>query len=533
MSLYDSSHLLQLAFTLLPRREFLLSRGQRLTRGAAWSAIRALAAGLHALGVRRGERVVTLLPPCPEAVYPLFLPWLLGNVNVPLNPLLREAELRHILTDCEASVVITTGRWRGQDFPALFARLQPELPALRTVIVCDAERSALYPGQLPYAAATRSGAAISCGAATSCGAAIAPGALSPDDLALLAYTSGTTGQIKGVAHTRRRMMALLPRAFGRLFWEPLRCLLTPFPPFHYAGMFSLVSALLAGGKVVLLDRFDPRAILESIERERVDHLAAAPTLYRWLLQTPAAERYDLRSLRTCTFSTEPCPPELAEGLHRRFGCRVQNIYGTTESMVIAWTGAHDSWERAATTVGRPAPGVRVRIVDEARQPLPAGATGEIAVQTSQMMTGYYRDPALTAQVLDGAGWFYTGDLGAWDSAGYLRLVDRKKDLIIRGGQNVYPAEVETCLKQLPGVRQVAVVGIPTALAGEAIWAYVEPHPGAALGASEVLAHCRERLAPFKMPAELRFVERLPVTATGKVEKYRLREWARRESEGGG
>jgi len=157
-----------------------------------------------------------------------------------------------------------------------------------------------------------------------------------------------------------------------------------------------------------------------------------------------------------------------------------------------------------------------------------GTTGEIAVQTSQMMTGYYRDPALTAQVLDDEGWFYTGDLGALDGDGYLRLVDRKKDLIIRGGQNIYPAEVEACLKRLSGVRQAAVVGLHSALAGEVVWAFVEPYPGARLDAAEVLAHCRKQLAPFKVPAEVRFVERLPVTATGKVEKYRLREWARNE-----
>lgn len=519
MSRFDSFRAIELAFTLWPRREFLVAPGRRMTRrvtrGEAWGTIGALAAGLQALGVSRGERVATLLPACPEAAYPLFLPGLLGTVNVPLNPLLREPELRAILADCEASVVITAARWYGQDFPALLARLQPELPALRTVIVCDAEPSTLPSGQLPFEAVATP-------------RPLHRAALSSDDLTLISYTSGTTGQIKGVAHTRRRTLGLLPRALGVLAQQPLRCLLTPFPPFHFAGTFSLVSTLLAGGKVVLVDRFDPRAILESIERERVTHVAAAPTLYRWLLRTPELERYDLRSLRRVTFSTEPCPPDLAEELHSRLGCSVQNIYGTAESMIIAWTGPHDSWERAATTVGRPAPGVRVRIVDEARHPLPVGTTGEIAVQTSQMMTGYYRDPALTAQVLDDEGWFYTGDLGALDGDGYLRLVDRKKDLIIRGGQNIYPAEVEACLKRLSGVRQAAVVGLHSALAGEVVWAFVEPYPGARLDAAEVLAHCRKQLAPFKVPAEVRFVERLPVTATGKVEKYRVREWARNE-----
>ncbi len=514
--MFKPTRLVQLAFTLRPRREFLIARGQHLTRGAVWAAIRALAAGLQALGVTKGDRVATLLPARPEAVYTLFLPGLIGNVNVPLNPLLREPELRAILADCEATVIITTARWYGQDFPALLARLQPELPALRHIIVCDADPATLPAGQLPFATVLASRAPLH------------PVALAPDDLTLISYTSGTTGQTRGVMHTRGRTLGLLPRALGVLARQPLRCFLTPFPPFHFAGMFSLVSTLLAGGKVALVERFDPRALLETIQRERVTHIAAAPTLYRWLLQTPELARYDLRSLRRLTFSTEPCPPDLAEALHARLGCSLQNVYGTTESMIISWTGPADSWELAATTVGRPAPGVRIRIVDDARRDLPGGTVGEVAVQTSQMMSGYYRDPELTAQVLDAEGWFYTGDLGMLGPDGYLRLVDRKKDLIIRGGQNVYPAEVEACLRRLPGVRQAAVIGVPSTTAGETVRAYIELQPGAQLSFAAVLAHCREHLAPFKVPQEVRFVERLPVTATGKVEKYRVRAWARNE-----
>jgi acyl-CoA synthetase (AMP-forming)/AMP-acid ligase II len=350
--------------------------------------------------------------------------------------------------------------------------------------------------------------------------------LAPADLTLISYTSGTSGLPKGVAHTRGRTLGLLTRAVRPdLARTPLRCLLLPFAPYHFAGTFGVVSTLLAGGKVALLDRFDPRQMLEIIQAERVTQAAAAPTMYRWLLRTPGQERYDLSSVRRLTFSTEPCPPDLAEALHVRFGCSLQNIYGTAESMIISWTGLDDPWERAATTVGRPAPGVSVRIVDDGRQPVAAGETGEIAVQTSQMMLGYYRDPALTAQVLDADGWFYTGDLGWLGEDGYLRLTGRKKDMLIRGGEKVYPEEVEHALERHPAVRRAGVIGVSGPAGGDAAWAFVELHAGASLTARAALDFARGQLAAFKVPEQVRFVERLPVTATGKVQRYRLRELA--------
>lgn len=511
--------LVQLAFRLRPRSEFLLFSGQRLTRGQVWANIRRLAAGLQRLGVRPGDRVAILLPACPEAIYPIFLPALLGSVNVPLNPLLREVELRHILADCEANVVITRPRWYGQDYPALLARLRSDLPALRHVIVCgadagEADMADAAAGQLPLAAVMAGGRPLR------------PVPIASTDLNLISYTSGTSGLPKGVAHTRGRTLGLMTRAVRPdLARNPLRCLLLPFAPYHFAGTFGVVSTLLAGGKVALMDRFDPRQMLETIQAERATQVAAAPTMYRWLLRTPGQERYDLSSVRRLTFSTEPCPADLAEALHARFGCSLQNIYGTAESMIISWTGLDDPWERAADTVGRPAPGVRVRIVDDARQPVLAGAVGEIAVQTSQMMLGYHRDPGLTAQVLDADGWLYTGDLGCLGADGYLRLTGRKKDMLIRGGEKVHPEEVEQALERHPAVRRAGVIGVPGPAGGDAVWAFVELHGGAQLTTRAALEFARDQLAAFKVPEQVRFIERMPVTATGKVQRFRLREMA--------
>jgi len=263
-------------------------------------------------------------------------------------------------------------------------------------------------------------------------------------------------------------------------------------------------------------------MLVYMEQEKVSQIGGSPTMYRWLLRTPGQERYDLSSVKRITFSSEPMPLDLAQALHERLRCHLENFYGTTETMLISWTGPDDPWERAATTVGQPVPGARVRIVDEARRALPVGERGEIAVQTAQMMTGYYGDPALTAQVLDAEGWFYTGDVGYVGEDGYLRLVDRQKDLIIRGGENIYPVEVEQFLEGHPLIRRAAVLGAPSEVGGQAVWAYLERQPGTSLTATEVLNYCRGQLAPFKIPDEVRFVERLPTTAAGKVQKFRLR-----------
>jgi fatty-acyl-CoA synthase len=514
-----SQRLLKLAFRWKPDSELLVYNDRRLTRRQVLANIQALGGGLQALGIQRGDRIATLLPACPEAIYTMFLPQMMGTVNVPLNPLLSERELRHILKDCTARAVITTQRWYGQDFPQMLRRLMPELPELRHILVLNGE---VCDGQT----------FIDLDEALRWNRPMHSPALDGGDLSLITYTSGTTGMPKGVMHSPRRTFGLAVRSIGpRLDLSLMRCLLLPFPPFQFAGMLGTIAALLGGGKIVLMDRFDPRRMLELTQNEGVTQVAGSPTMYRLMLMTPGQDQYDLSSLRRVTFSTEPCPPELARAVHERFGCNIENIYATTESMIISWTGLADGWETAAHTVGKAAAGVQLRIVDDQRRPLPPGSSGEIAVKTSQMMLGYYNDPQLTAQVLDQDGWYYTGDIGFMGEDGYLRLVDRKKDLIIRGGQNVFPAEVEALLNAHPLVRRAGVVGMPHPLSGEAIWAFVELQPGAALSAGEVLGHCRGQLAPFKIPEQVRFIERLPLTASGKVQKFKLRQLAQQELNG--
>jgi fatty-acyl-CoA synthase len=514
MTWLDPRRVLDLAFRARSASEYLIFQGERITRRQAYADVRALAAGLQSLGVQKGDRVATLLPACPEAVYSMFVPSITGSIHVPLNPLLGEYELRYILADCGAKVVITGRRWYGLDHPAMLARMLPDLPALKHVLVRgtgDGDCAVFRPlADVMGSAGTPR-----------------PVKVSLHEPATLTYTSGTTGRPKGALHSRT--WRLLARLSGsRLGLSSLRCLLLPYPPHHFAGMVGIMASLLAGGKVILMERFDPEQMLEVIQRERVTQIGGSPTMYRWLLCSPGQERYDLSSVQRITASSERLPPDLVRALHDRFGCSLENFYGTTETNLISWTAVDDPWERAATTVGKPVPGVSVRVVDDERQPLPAGAPGEIAVRAPQIMLGYYNDPALTAQVLDADGWFYTGDVGYLGDDGYLRLVDRKRDTIIRGGQNVYPAEIEQYLEQHPLIRRAGVVGVPGRLGSEEVWAYLELQPGALLTEREVMDYCRGQIATFKIPEQVRFAPQLPATAAGKVQRFRLRELANEE-----
>lgn len=524
--------LVRLALGARPGSDLIVHNGRRWTRRQIHARLMALAAGLRRLGIRKGDHVATLLPACPEAILTTLLPQVLGTVHVPLNPLLGEYELRHVLADSGARIVIAAERWLGQDDVALLTRLRPDLPALERVLVRKTNGAAprSTPTQPPD---DRSRAVflplddvMSGEARTRCRWE----RLRPDDVVLISYTSGSTGQPKGAVHTQARYWGLAMRAASaRMSLSHLRCLLLPFPPYHYAGIFGAVATLLAGGSVVMLERFDPHAALELIARHGVTQTAGSPTMCRWMLRAAERGQHDLSSVRRVTLGTEPCDPEVATALHARFGCPLENMYGTTESMIISWSGPHDTPEQVAASVGFAAPGVRLRVVDAERHPLPPGERGEVVVHTSQMMSGYYGAPQAAAAVLDHSGWFHTGDEGYLEKDGRLHLAGRVRDVINRGGDKVYPAEVEHYIERHVAVRRAGVVGIRDALGNTQVVAYIERLPGAALTARGVLDHCRGQIAPQKIPTEVRFVERLPVTANGKLRRHALRALAAEET----
>jgi fatty-acyl-CoA synthase/long-chain acyl-CoA synthetase len=296
----------------------------------------------------------------------------------------------------------------------------------------------------------------------------------------------------------------------------------------------MLQGLLMGDRLAVQPRFHPRETLEIVARERVTVLIAVPVAYQAMLALQDFDRYDVTSLMVCATGGAHCPPALAQEIKRRFGCALYNGFGMTESAGgIAVTSLSDSDDQQAETVGKPMPGIDVRIVDSERRDLPPGAVGELAVRGAGVMRGYYRAPEQTANVLDGDGWLYTGDLARIDDKGYLRIVGRSKDIIIRGGQNIYPAEIENRLHAHPGIQEAAVVGVPSRAGGESVWAFVRLRDDAHLSAQEVLDWCRAVLEPSKVPSQVRFVSELPHGEPGKSQKFKLRDAAIAESPGGG
>jgi acyl-CoA synthetase (AMP-forming)/AMP-acid ligase II len=294
----------------------------------------------------------------------------------------------------------------------------------------------------------------------------------------------------------------------------------------------MLQGLIRGDRLVVMPRFHPRKALELVERERVTILVAVPMAYQVMLRLEGFDDYDTSSLIVCGTGAAPCPPYLAREIEDRLGCAAYIGFGATETGGgIAVSSLADSDERRTETVGCPLLETEAKIVDEQGRELPPGQVGELVCRSEGVMLGYYRAPEMTAEVVDEDGWYHTGDLAMMDEDGYLRVVGRKKDMIIRGGQNIYPAEIENYLTFHPRIREAAVVGVPSALGGESVWAFVILEEGSTMTPREVKSYCREALEPYKIPGEVRFVADFPRAQTGKPQKFKLRAKALEETKG--
>ena len=532
-----------------PRQEVFVCGPTRLTNRQLLASVDSLARGFAALGVCHGDRVVALLPPGPEYVFCFFAAAALGAVIVPLSPDLRDPALGGILADA-APTVLVTPRPVGE---AALAKA----PGLRHLI--DAGGAGVG---TPLASVMTAGSAAHESTATR--GPIAPLGLpgvTPDDLFALLYTSGTTGTPKATIHSHRTLIApvvaslkvrelwLRPsslkilvdaaKALARYRSRMLRAIgrpqtiMTTMGWHTITGVHVMLQGLLMGDRLAVLPRFHPREALELVQRERVTVLVMVPTAYQALLAWPGLSAYDTSSLFVCASGGATCPPELARQIKNTFRCALYNGFGLTEmGGGVTVSGLEDSDAQQAETVGRPMVGIELRIVDGGRRELPRGAVGELAVRGEGVMKGYYHAPEMTAAVLDAEGWLYTGDMAFLDEAGYLHIVGRKKDVIVRGGQNIYPAEIERHLETHPLIERTAVVGVPSPVAGESVWAFVQPKAGARMTAREVLDHCRGRMEIYKIPSEVRFVSEIPQGEMGKAQKFKLREKALREMSGG-
>lgn len=460
-----------------------------------------LADGLRQHGLQPGDKVALQLPNMAEFIVAYFGALKAGLVVVPLNPLLRTGELEYHLRDCNAKLLITSAISLDQAAPAAAASAV-DLYLVGMPNGTHSPFAGLYAAEdSGYIEAT-----------------------SPEDTAVLLYTSGTTGKPKGAELTHFQLYMNCSVTSELFALRQQDTLLAVLPLFHVFGLSTILNgAVRRGASLALLPKFDPAQVLNTIETRRCTVFAGVPTMYGALLHVDGPTR-DLGSLRLCVSGASALPTELLHAFEEKFpGVVILEGYGLSET-ASATTFNRSAEQRKILSIGTPIWGVDVQVIGDDGAQLPSGPdhVGEIVVRGHNVMKGYYQRPDETAKVL-ADGWLRTGDLAYRDTDGYLFIVDRAKDLIIRGGYNVYPREVEEVLYGHPAVAETAVVGRPDERLGEEVIAIVSPKPGATVTPDELIAYCRDRLAPYKYPREIRIVDTLPTGPTGKILKREIRQ----------
>jgi long-chain acyl-CoA synthetase len=454
-------------------------------RAAAW---------LAASGVGPGDRVGLMLPNVPE--FPVLYYGILraGAVVVPMNPLLKSREVSYYLADAQATLAVAARAVAGE------AAAGAERAGTAIVVLEPGELTSLL-GEFPPVPGT-AGRGLS-------------------DTAVILYTSGTTGQPKGAELTHHNLIHNVEVTATTLLGLGAEdVILGALPLFHSFGQtVGMGCAIASGACLTLLPRFEPGRALEIIKRDQVTVLPGVPTMYAAILHSAGGSTGDAASLRLCVSGGAAMPVELLRQFEQEFGCVILEGYGLSETSPVA-SFNHPDRPRKAGTIGQAISGVEMRVQDNDGVPLPPGEVGEIAIRGHNVMKGYWRRPAETAEAMVD-GWFRTGDLGRMDPDGYFSIVDRKKDMIIRGGLNIYPREVEEVLYEHPAVAGAAVIGVPDEMLGEEVAAVVTVRPGASVTPGELRDHVKGQLAAYKYPRKLWIVSELPIGSTGKILKREI------------
>ncbi|HXZ63483.1 MAG TPA: long-chain fatty acid--CoA ligase [Streptosporangiaceae bacterium] len=458
-------------------------------------AARRLAGLLAAAGVAPGDRVGVMMPNIPAFPVAFYGALAAGAVVVPMNPLLKSREVAYYLGDSGAQVVFA---WR--DFASEAAKGAADVGA-QVIQVDDADLSSVLAGQRPIATSA---------------------AADDSDDAVILYTSGTTGQPKGAQLTHGGLTRNA-RLTGEtlLHNHPNDVMMGCLPLFHVFGLTcGLNATVLAGGTLTLLPRFDAGKALDVIARDRVTIFEGVPTMYAGMLHHPDADSADTSSLRLCVSGGAALPVEILRGFEQKFGCVILEGYGLSETSPVA-SFNHPDRPRKPGSIGTPVEGVEMRLVSDSGGPVPVGEVGEICIRGHNVMKGYWGKPEATAEAIPD-GWFRTGDLGRVDEDGYYYIVDRKKEMIIRGGYNVYPREIEEALHEHPAVAEVAVIGMAHPELGEEVGAAVALKPGAEATPAELQQFVKDRIAAYKYPRRVWLVENLPKGPTGKILRREVR-----------
>ena len=516
-------------------------------RRLSWHDLRRLsdevAAGLLALGIRRGNRVGIWSPNRLEWLLAQFGTARIGAILVNINPAYRTSELEHALNAVRCRALIMARRFKGSDYVGMLRSIAPELetrvdPAASSVELM-AERLPhlkhvilLGDGAVPPRALAFDRFVVAAGPAQHTRLAPLAAALDPDDAINIQFTSGTTGLPKGATLTHFNIVnnARFCAKAMRLSMQDRLCI--PVPLYHCFGMVLGVLACTATGAAMVFpgESFDAGQTLATVARERCTALHGVPTMFIAMLDHPEFARHDLSTLRTGIMAGAPCPVETMRRVVERMHMREVTIgYGMTETSPISFqSSVDDPLDKRVSTVGRIQPHVQVKIVDATGRIVPVGAPGELCTRGYLVMRGYWEDPARTREAIDETGWMRTGDLATIDAEGWCNIVGRVKDMLIRGGENVFPREIEEFLHGHPKVQAAQVFGVPDTRLGEEVCAWVVAKPGEQVTADELRAYCQGRIAHFKVPRHLRIVTEFPLTATGKPQKFAMRDVMVRE-----
>ena len=499
-----------------PDAEALVSchQGLRFTYAQLDRAVDDLAAGLLDAGLAQGDRLGIWSPNRAEWVLVQYATARIGVILVTLNPAYRTSELEYALRQSGCRWVIAVQQFRDSDYRAMIESVRGGLPDLQRVVCFDTvewDELAAAGQRLGHAAVHEREAQ-----------------LDPDDPINIQYTSGTTGFPKGATLTHHNILNNGYFVGARCNYTPADRVCVPVPFYHCFGMVmgNLGSSTHGACVVIPAPAFDPVATLRAVQDERCTSLYGVPTMFIAELDAPTFESFDLSSLRTGIMAGSPCPVEVMKQVVERMHMHDVTIcYGMTEtSPVSTQTNDTDTLDQRVGTVGSVHPHVEVKVIDPATgRTVPRGAPGELCTRGYSVMQGYWNDPERTADAIDRAGWMHTGDLAVMDDLGYLNIVGRSKDMIIRGGENVYPREIEEFLYTHPAVSDVQVVGLPDRKYGEEIAAFVKRAPNADVTDEDIREFCRGRIAHFKVPRYVLFVDEFPMTVTGKIQKYKLRD----------
>ncbi len=494
-----------------------LAQGVRLSYRAFSDAVDEVALGLSDLGVAVGDRVGIWAPNCSEWVLTQYATARIGAVLVNINPAYRTHELEYVLNQAGVSVLVSASAFKSSDYAAMVGEVRGNCPALRETVFLDGP---------DWEALRSAGRRDDPAKLEEIGAG-----LSPDDAINLQYTSGTTGFPKGATLSHHNILNNGHSVGELLGYTEHDRICIPVPFYHCFGMVMGNLAATSHGACMVLPGpgFEPAAALEAVQAERCTSLYGVPAMFIAELSLPEFEDYDLSSLRTGIMAGSPCPQEIMRQVIDRMGMgEVSICYGMTEtSPVSTQTRRDDSLERRVSTVGRVGPHLEVKVVDPATGvTVPRGEAGELCTRGYSVMLGYWDMPEKTAEAVDSARWMHTGDLAVMDEDGYLAITGRIKDMVIRGGENIYPREIEEVLHTHPDILDAQVIGVPDDKYGEELMAWVRMREGAESITRDALRDfCRTRVAHYKVPRYVHVVEEFPMTVTGKVRKVEMRERA--------